>query len=330
MTAATTTPGEAKYLPLAQCAATVLMVRPAAFGANPETAATNAFQWSEVVTPEEQAQALREFDQLASGLDRAGVEVLVVQDGAEPPRPDAVFPNNWLSLHHDGAAVLYPMLSPLRRTERRRDVLKVIEECGFGVRRVLDLSGWESSDVFLEGTGSIVFDHRDRVAYACLSPRTNPRPLDQLVGELGYQPVTFRAIGPAGEDVYHSNVLMCVGETFATLCCEAVTDPVERRTLRERLLAGGRELIEIDRNQMNAFAGNMLALATTSGGRIVAMSTSAWDSLDAHQRRGLERHGVMLIAAVPTIERFGGGSVRCTLAEIFLPRNAAGPAPSSS
>jgi hypothetical protein len=300
------------------------MIRPAAFGANPETAASNAFQSRQAATELDHDTALAEFDGLVSALERAGVDVVLVHDQQDMPRPDAVFPNNWLSLHHEGTAVLYPMLSPLRRRERRRDVLATIEGRGFKVRRVLDLTGWESSDLYLEGTGSVVFDHPQRIAYACASPRTQARVLEQLVTELGYRSELFAATGPAGEAIYHTNVLMCVGEGFATLCCEAIGDPVQRRRIRERLEQGGRELVEINRAQMNAFAGNMLALATRDAGRVVAMSAAAWACLDAVQRRSLERCGEIVTAAVPTLERFGGGSVRCTLAEIFLPREAAG------
>jgi len=298
------------------------MIRPAAFSANPETAASNAFQSTQPATAQDRERALREFDGLAGALERAGVEVILVHDEADPPRPDAVFPNNWLSLHHDGTAVLYPMLSPLRRRERRRDVLAAIESRGFDVRRVLDLTGWESSDLYLEGTGSVVFDHRQRIAYACSSPRTHGRPLKQLAEELGYRAELFAATGPAAEPIYHTNVLMCIGEGFATLCCEAIGDAVERRRIRQALEEGRGELVEISRAQINAFAGNMLVLATRDGGRVVAMSASAWDSLDAAQRRSLERCGTIVAAPVPTLERFGGGSVRCTLAEIFLPRSS--------
>jgi hypothetical protein len=306
--------------PLAQCTSSVLMVRPAAFSANPETAASNAFQSTAAATDQDREAALREFDGLATGLDRAGVDVTVVHDQADPPRPDAVFPNNWLSLHHDGTAVLYPMLSSLRRRERRRDVLATLESRGYVIRRVLDLTAWESSELYLEGTGSVVFDHGERIAYACASPRTHARPLEQLAAELGYTAELFAATGPAGEAIYHTNVLMCVGEAFATVCCEAIGDAVERHRIRERLERGNRELVEISRAQMNAFAGNMLALASRAGGRVVAMSAAAWDSLDPRQRRSLERCGAIVAVPVPTLERFGGGSVRCTLAEVFLLR----------
>jgi hypothetical protein len=306
--------------PLAQCAATVLMIRPAAFGANPETVASNAFQVQGVVSQAGRELALAEFDGAAVALERAGVEVIVVADTPEPPKPDAVFPNNWLSLHHDGTAVRYPMLSPLRRRERRRDVITAIESRGFLVRRILDLSGWESSEVYLEGTGSTVLDHAGRVAYACVSPRTNVRPLAQLTAEIGYEPHVFHASGPDGAPLYHTNVLMCVGDRFAAACLQAVGDAVERRRLREALMAGGRELIEISSAQMNSFAGNMLALRTGGGEPIVALSSTAWQSLSPAQRGALERQGGVVTASLPTIERHGGGSLRCMLAEVFLPR----------
>ena len=311
---------DAARLPLAQCAATVLMIRPAAFGANPETAASNAFQVPGAATPADRERAIAEFDGAAVALERAGVEVIVVADTAEPPKPDAVFPNNWLSLHHDGTAVLYPMLSPLRRRERRRDVINAIESRGFLVRRILDLSGWESSEVYLEGTGSMVLDHACRVAYACASHRTNARPLAQFAAELGYEPHVFNASGPDGAPVYHTNVLMCVGERFAAACLHAVGDAVERRRLRESLTGGGRELIELSAGQMSAFAGNMLALSTAGGEPVVALSATAWESLSLVQRAALGRHGRVLTAPLPTIERCGGGSLRCMLAEVFLPR----------
>ena len=310
--------------PLAQCASTVLMIRPAAFGTNPETAASNAFQSAVAATRRDRHNAVAEFEAAAAALARAGVEVVVVDDTAEPPKPDAVFPNNWLTLHHDGTAVLYPLLSPLRRRERRRDVIAVLEARGFGVRRVLDLSGWESSELYLEGTGSMVLDHRQRVAYACLSPRTHARPLEQFAAELGYAAHSFRATGPAGEPVYHTNVVMCLGEAFSAVCLEALVDAAERRRLRERLVAGGRELVELTPRQMGSFAGNMLALTATDGRPLVALSVAAWGSLQPSQRQALERHGEIVTASVPTIERCGGGSLRCMLAEVFLPRGAGG------
>lgn len=308
--------------PLAQCASTVLMIRPAAFGSNPETAASNAFQSTGLPGPRDREFALAEFDGAAAALERAGVEVIVVDDIEEPPRPDAVFPNNWISLHHDGTVALYPMLSPLRRHERRRDVVALLESRGFGLRRVLDLSGWESDGLYLEGTGSMVLDHRLRLAYVAESPRSSPRPLARFCEELGYVPRLFHAAGPDGEPVYHSNVVMCIGEGFAAACLAAVGDAAQRRRLEADLRQGERELLVLQPAQMNCFAGNMLALRTTGGQPVVALSAAAWQSLDAAQRRLLERQGSVVTAPLPTIERVGGGSLRCMLAEVFLPRTA--------
>lgn len=307
---------------LPQCATAVLMVRPAAFAANPETAPSNAFQSGTQITAEEQDAARAEFDGLAAALEDAGVEVLCVDDTPDPPKPDACFPNNWLSLHHDGTAVLYPMLSPIRRRERRPDVLAQLEARGFTIRRVLDLSGWEIQHAHLEGTGSMVLDHGRRVAYACPSPRTDAAVLAVFARELGYAPRTFAATGPKGEPLYHTNVLMCVGVGFATVCAEAIVEAADRDGVLQGLAAGDRELITISRAQMGAFAGNMLALATRGGASVIALSVTAWTALDAGQRRTLERHGEIVAAAVPTVERYGGGSVRCMLAEIFLPRTS--------
>lgn len=297
------------------------MVRPVAFGANPETAASNAFQDRHASDPVAVGDAARrEFDAVAGRLDDAGVGVIVVEDSPVPATPDAVFPNNWISFHHDGAVALYPMLSPLRRLERRADVIEAVRANGRSVRRVLEFTRWEAEDRFLEGTGSLVLDHAARVAYACQSPRTHRGPLEEWCRELGYAPQLFGATGPDGGPLYHTNVMMCIGPGFVVACLEAVPEPGARRELGAALLATGRELIEITREQMGAFAGNMLALATGSGETVIALSESAWDALGPAQRRCLERHGTVVATPIPTIERYGGGSVRCMLAEVFLPR----------
>lgn len=305
----------------AQCADAVLMVRPAAFGANAETAASNAFQDRSAYDPAAVRDAARrEFDTLAGRLDAAGVEVVIVEDPPDPATPDAVFPNNWISFHQDGVVVLYPMLSPLRRLERRRELIDTVRATGRSVRRVADLTRWEQEERFLEGTGSLVLDHKARVAYACESPRTHREPLEAWCRELGYVPHLFAATGPDGTPVYHTNVVMCVGETFAVACLESVPDPAVRHGIAVRLRDTGRELVELTRGQMSSFAGNLLALATRSGEAVIALSESAWGSFTPPQRRRLERHGAVVSAGIPTIERYGGGSVRCMLAEIFLPR----------
>ncbi len=297
------------------------MVRPAAFSANPDTAATNAFQSRGPASEGLRELARAESDGLAARLARAGVEVVVLEDDLHPPKPDACFPNNWLSLHHDGTVVLYPLLAPSRRPERREAVIALLGARGFAVRRIVDLTSFESEGAFLEGTGSLVLDHRARVAHACRSPRTDGRPLDAFAGELGYAPFVFEATGPDGGPVYHTNVVMSLGERFAVACMDALAED-SRLALREALEAPGRELIELDRAQMNAFAGNLLQLATRDGGRVIALSTTALASLHPAQRRALERHGELVATPVPVIERHGGGSVRCMIAEVFLPRAA--------
>ncbi len=309
--------------PLTHCAAAVLMVRPAAFGMNAETAASNAFQATVPATDADRDRALAEFDGLARALRDAGVEVIVSADSPEPARPDACFPNNWLSLHHDGTVVLYPMLSPLRRLERRGEVIDALVAHGYVIRTTLDCTAAEARGRYLEGTGSIVFDHRARIAYACLSPRTHADELATLAAHLGYRAQPFHASGPAGEAVYHTNVVMSVGEGFAVLCAEAIDDAVERDRIGRSLMETGHELVLLSRPQMGAFAGNLLQLATGDGGRVIALSATARDALDAGQRRLLERHGRVVAVPVPTIERFGGGSVRCMLAEVFLPASGA-------
>ena len=313
-----------------QAADTVVLVRPVAFHGNPETAASNAFQRSpEVADPAaEQAAAAIEFDGLAAALAGAGVGTVVVRDCAEPATPDAVFPNNWLSLHADGTAVLYPMMAPSRRAERRRDVLELLSrEHGFRVERVLDLSAHEREGRFLEGTGSMVLDRANRVAYACLSPRTDAGVLAEAARLLDYEPLAFVAADEAGVPVYHTNVMMCVGSDFALVCEEAISDAGQRAAVRRRLEQGGHEVVALDFAQMRSFAGNMLELAGADGARVLALSARALESLRPGQLRTLESRCRLLPVPVATIEDGGGGSVRCMLAEVHLPRRGRGRAP---
>ncbi|MFZ9127120.1 MAG: arginine deiminase-related protein [Steroidobacteraceae bacterium] len=295
------------------------MVRPLAFGSNPETLSTNAFQ-QVGETPVIAERARQEFDGVVARLERAGLQVVVAEDEQEPLKPDAVFPNNWLFLAHDGSAWLFPMLSARRRAERRMAVLDRLNECGFKVSRVVDLSHWEQQGLFLEGTGSMVLDHVHRVAYAALSPRTRHRPLMEFAALAGYHPHAFTALGPDGEPVYHTNVMMSLGPGFAVACLAAVAEQGERLTLRQSLEAAGRELSEIDARQMAAFAGNLRAIWRDRGGPVIGLSTTALRSLTPAQVRALERHGEVAECAIPTIEAYGGGSLRCMLAEVFLPR----------
>jgi hypothetical protein len=307
-----------------QCADAVLMVRPARFGSNPETAESNRFQHAASIA-DDAVLAVREFDGLVRRLSDAGVEVIVADDPPEPAKPDACFPNNWVSFHADGTVVLYPMLAPSRRAERRPEHLAAVERAGFRIARTIDLSPLEGRGEFLEGTGSLVLDRHARLAYACLSPRTTPAALAEFCAALGYRAVEFNALGPDGRAIYHTNVLMAVGEGFAVICAAAIPDAQRRATVMDELTRSGHEVIEIDVEEMNHFAGNMLALRARDGGARIAMSETAWQSLAPAKRRRLERHGGIVAAPIPTIEWEGGGSVRCMIAEVFLPRGESGP-----
>lgn len=306
-----------------QSASTVFMVRPAAFGFNPETAPSNSFQ--QPVTNQTpgalQARALAEFDGAVAQLRVHGMQVLVFEDAPTPVRPDAVFPNNWLSLHTDGRVLLYPMCAPNRRLERRPDILATLAQ-EFVVTEVVDYAAWEQQNVFLEGTGSIIFDHEHRVAYAGLSPRTEAGLLAEVCAQLGYRPVPFRAQDTQGQDIYHTNVLMSVGPEFAVVCLESIRDAAERTAVVVSLQETGHEIVDISLAQVARFAGNMLALQPAAGAALLALSQSAHEALTPIQRQTLSTYATLLPLPIPTIETIGGGSVRCMLAEVFLPARA--------
>jgi hypothetical protein len=304
-----------------QVAGAVLMVRPAAFGWNPQTCDSNLYQARTPPAGGAHEQALAEFDALALALEDAGVDVQVFDDPGSPRCPDAVFPNNWVSLHADGTVVLYPMFTPNRRPERRLDMLVELERRGdFRVDRLVDLTHHELEGRCLEGTGSVVFDHVSRIAYACLSPRTDAAVLQELCGELGYESCTFHACDGRGAPIYHTNVLLAVGRRHVVVCAEAV--PVhERQALLERLAEGGRHVEQITLAQVAEFAGNTLELAASSGGSVLAVSARAWEAFGPAARERLaDLVGRVVTAPVRTIEDVGGGSVRCMIAEVFLPR----------
>jgi hypothetical protein len=306
-------------VPETQCAQAVLMVRPAGFAFNPQTAPSNAFQHlPEAPRPALQA-ALAEFEAAALLIAQAGVRVIVADDTPDPPKPDAIFPNNWVSFHADGTVVLYPMLAVNRRWERRDEVLATVARAGaFRVTRTVDLTGHEASGQFLEGTGSLVLDRRARIAYACLSPRTHLDALGDFAQQLGYDVVTFDATDAAGQPIYHTNVMMAVGSGFAVICSAAIASPAQRAAVIARLTGSGHEVFEISLAQMQAFAGNILELAG-AGGPVLAVSTTAWRALDTTQRGGLARHARVVCVDIPSIEEAGGGGIRCMLAEVHLP-----------
>lgn len=306
-----------------QCASAVLMVRPAAFGFNAETATTNTLQRPDPDPGSAHARATAEFDAFVTALRSEGITVCVVADTPTPAKPDAVFPNNWISFHEDGTVVLYPMHAGTRRPERRTEVLISLQERGYAISRVLDLTRHEQAGRFLEGTGSLLLDRANRIAYACISPRTHPEVAQEWAQELGYEMVLFAARDRNAVPFYHTNVLMSIGSATAVLGSCAVVDR-DRERLVGRLNETGHEVIEIDYEEVGRFAGNVLELASWDEAlgdcRLLLMSESARQGLTpSNYRRLCAAVDGVLAVPVPTIERLGGGSVRCMLAEIFLP-----------
>jgi hypothetical protein len=307
-----------------QSAGAVLMVRPARFGSNPQTAASNAFQQvaGRAGGRDQQTAVLGEFDALANALERSGVEVLVAADTADPVKPDAIFPNNWVSFHRDGTIALYPLLAPNRRCERRDDILEqVVRQGSFRVSRTVDLSHREAEEKYLEGTGSVVLDRTNRVAYACSSPRTDLDVLGDFAQQLDYELMSFEAVDGAGLAIYHTNVSMAIGAGFAVVCGESIVKAEHRIAVLSKLRATGHDIVDISRAQMAEFAGNILEL-TSSSGNFIALSQRALRSFEPAQRRMLESHAALLPVSIPNVEWFGGGGVRCMLAEIHLPKRA--------
>lgn len=305
-----------------QLASTVLMIRPVRFESNPMTAESNRFQRKSAESAENQQKAaLQEFDNLVSTLRDNGIDVIVVDDTPEPHTPDSIFPNNWVSFHADGRVVLYPMEAENRRTERRIDIVDgLVSEDGFTVSEVVDLSTHELFDRHLEGTGSMVLDRVNRVAYACLSSRTQLEVLGDFAQRMDYDVVAFDAVDRDGVPIYHTNVLMNVGEKLAVLCDAAIPREEQRAAIVQRLQETDHEVMFLNHDQLDAFAGNMLELRCNNGERLVAMSQQAFDSLTAEQKLRLKKNARVLAVNIDTIEASAGGSVRCMLAEIHLPR----------
>ncbi len=300
----------------------ILMVRPLRFRFNEQTADTNVFQ-DELVRREDpqevQCRAVAEFDFFVEALQRQGVNVIVVEDLASPLTPDAVFPNNWVSFHLDGTVCLYPMAAPNRRSERRPDILDALQQQhGFEVRRVIDLSAHEQEGRYLESTGSKVLDREHRLAYACLSPRTDPVVLEDFAKRMNYRPVVFEALVDE-QPIYHTNVMMAIGNSFAVVCLEALPRLADRQRLHEQLLSTRKEVIPITVAQVHQFAGNMLQVLSGDNRPLLVMSEQAFLSLRPDQVARLESHVELFHVPLYTIEAHGGGSARCMMAEVFLP-----------
>ena len=302
-----------------QTTSTVLMVRPAHFAFNEETAASNAFQSrDEKLTPLAiRKKAQEEFDEFVKRLCNVGVRVIVANDSPLPIKTDAVFPNNWVSFHQEGYVVTYPMFAPTRRRERRRKILEVVKEAGFIYEKRIQLEKEEKKGIFLEGTGSLIFDHKNRLAYACLSPRTHVELLNELCRRMQYRPIVFNAVDIKGRDIYHTNVMMTIGETFVVICLDSVKDTAERMMLEQQIKDTGKTFVNITLEQMNAFAGNMLQVRDDFENTWLVMSEQAFKSLTHDQIKQLEQHTKLLHTPLYTIETSGGGSARCMMAEVF-------------
>jgi hypothetical protein len=294
------------------------MIRPVNFGFNEETAGSNAFQNRNAIKNGVNEKAQQEFDQMVNKLSENGVDVTVVDDTVEPHKPDSIFPNNWVSFHADGNIFLYPMQAENRRLERREDIIAQLED-RFAVRHVIDLSRFESEDKFLEGTGSMVLDRPNKIAYACISPRTDREVLNLFCEQAGYTAISFDAVDERGKAIYHTNVLMCMGSNFAVICMDSIPNPHEKVAVKESLLSTQKEIIDISFKQMNQFAGNMLEVKNKNGETLIVMSQNAYKALNESQKVTLQQFGKLIYADINTIENIGGGSARCMMAEVHLP-----------
>lgn len=305
-----------ELLPM-QTTSHILMIRPSAFTYNAETAVNNAFQVQSSDNNVQQ-KALREFDDFVSLLKANGVDVIVTEDTPDPHTPDSIFPNNWVSFHDDGTLLLYPMYAVNRRAERKQHVLQRIAG-QFDIRKKIDLSGYEANDQFLEGTGSMVLDRENRIAYACLSPRTDEKLLNEFCKQMNYTAVAFEAVDQNGQRVYHTNVMMCVADRYVVICLDSIKNDVQREQTESAIKNTGKAIVPISLEQMNHFAGNMLQVENKDGEKLLIMSTRAYESLTEGQIQLLLFFNRIIHSPLTTIETNGGGSARCMMAEVHLP-----------
>ena len=300
---------------------TLLMVEPVAFGFNPETAVNNYFQQQDKMSAAEiQRLALAEFSAMVKQLQDKGIHVIVVKDTSEPHTPDSIFPNNWISFHENGRIVIYPMFAENRRKERRREIIQFIVDQGYRISKEADYSVFEKNNRFLEGTGSMVLDRENKIAYAALSERTDKALLLQFCNDFGYRAICFSAnqtVEGQRLPVYHTNVMLCVADKYAVICLDSIDDARERKYVTESLRKTGKEIVEISEKQMHCFAGNMLQVQNQEGRLFLVMSETAFGSLNNDQMTKLKSYNELIVVAVPTIEKYGGGSVRCMMAEVF-------------
>lgn len=296
------------------------MIEPVAFGFNEQTAVNNYFQVQQEGNV--QGEALKEFNAFVEKLRAKGINVITIKDTPDPKTPDSIFPNNWVSFHADGKIVLYPMFAKNRRLERRDDIIDQIKN-EFDVTEIIDYSGTEKDNKYLEGTGSMIFDHDNKIAYGSVSLRLDENLFRKFCSEFGFTPVVFHSYQTAGEErlpIYHTNVMMCVADQFVVICLDCIDDESERNNVIKTITNSGKELIEISEDQMQNFAGNMLQLQNQSGEKFLVMSQSAYKSLNPEQISAIEKYCEIIYSDLEVIETNGGGSARCMLAEVFLPK----------
>lgn len=295
----------------------ILMIRPSAFTYNAQTAVNNAFQVESKETDVQQ-KASKEFDDFVAILKQNGVDVIVTNDTPEPHTPDSIFPNNWVSFHEDGTLLLYPMYAENRRAERKPHVLDEIAK-QFYISKKIDLSTWEQKNVFLEGTGSMVLDRDNRIAYACLSPRTDEKVLEDFCKQMNYTDVVFDATDSTNKPIYHTNVMMCVADRYVVICLDSIRNKAQKEKVEAAIKESGKAIIPISLSQMNRFAGNMLQVENSKGEKLLVMSTQAYESLTPEQLKLLQFFNKIVHSSLTTIETNGGGSARCMMAEVHLP-----------
>ena len=303
---------------MSQVAETILMVRPAAFAFNKETSENNFFQNKTAISSSEiQERALKEFDAMVAGLRKEEIDVLVIEDSPTPQKPDAIFPNNWFNTTAEGVLNIFPMYAKNRREEKRDDILKLIANNYF-IHQFFDWTEYEAEAKYLEGTGSVVIDHKNKFVYACTSPRTHPGVVEKFAAANGYKAITFTAVDNEGREIYHTNVMMSIGEGFAVLCPKAISDDTERIAVAQLLETTGHENIYLGQDQLEHFTGNLLQVKNKKGTSFIVLSQTALNAFTDDQKERLQQYGKLLPFNVATIEKVSGGSVRCMMAEIFL------------
>jgi hypothetical protein len=304
---------------------TIVMIRPVAFRMNEQTVVNNHYQKAldGLLPATVNAKAQAEFDAFLEKLRAVGVNVIVIDDTLEPDTPDSIFPNNWISFHENGDIALYPMFAENRRLERREDIFDILEEKGFEINDIMDYTSAEDDGIFLEGTGNIILDRENEMAYCALSPRADEELFIEFCEDFEYNPVIFEAyqtVNGERKHIYHTNVMMCIAETFAVICADCIDDKAERKMVLQKLKESGKEIILITEEQVNNFAGNMLQVRGANEERFLIMSDTAYNVLTKEQITKIEKHCKILHASLDIIEAFGGGSARCMMAEVFLPK----------